>query len=301
MNRLMWRLSGFVEILRVHNLFVSVMAFFLGFATAYTFVGSGKFLNYPSALIPLVTVILVAAGGYVINDYYDAEIDSVNKPARPIPSGRVSRGEALVLSIASILVGVAASLFVGPATFTYAAFNALLVVAYSKRLKKEGLIGNLVVSIVSANSIVFGGLSLSEIYGNIALATYSLIPATYAFTFTLMREVIKGVEDVVGDSRMGVKTLAVTRGVKYASKVSLVLMVFIIMFSPYPYLSGMYGFPYLTLVALTDALLIYSIVKLVKANSDVDVVRVSSSLRSYTKVAMFTGILAFLVDLLMRM
>ncbi|MEM0453451.1 MAG: geranylgeranylglycerol-phosphate geranylgeranyltransferase [Sulfolobales archaeon] len=300
MSGFIWRLSGFVEILRIHNLLVSAMATFLGFNAVYVVVSNRASIDLASVIIPVITVILVAGGGYVINDYYDAEIDAINKPSRPIPSGRVNRNEALILSLILMIIGVILSLTIGLITFFYAIFNGLLLIAYSKELKKEGVIGNLAISVASANSIIFGGLALSEIYREITLVTYTLIPALYAFGFTFMREIIKGVEDVIGDSKRGVKTLATTKGVKYASQISLALMVFIVMFSPYPYLSNMYGITYLALVTVTDTLLLYSIIKLVRARSEPDIIKASASLRSYTKVAMFVGIMAFLADLLMK-
>ncbi len=300
MSRLTWRISGFIEILRIHNLLVSAMATFLGFEAVYVSVGSKVLPNFTTLILPIIIVVLIAAGGYVINDYYDAEIDSVNKPFRPIPSGRVSRAEALTLSLMLIFLGVMLSYYVGVVSLTYAVFNAALLILYSKRLKREGVIGNLVISMASANSIIFGGLALSETYSDLMLTTYTLIPAIYAFIFTLMREIVKGIEDVAGDMRMGVKTLAITKGVKYSSKVSLLLMISIALFSPYPYLLGIYGITYLVLVLITDALLIYSIIRLARTTEELEIIKTSSTLRSYTKIAMLIGIISFLADLIVK-
>ncbi len=300
MSRFVWRVSGFVEILRVHNLLASAMATLLGFEAVHAVISDEIVLNLTLMMLPIAAVILVAAGGYVVNDYYDSEIDAVNKPSRPIPSGRVSKKEALILSLTLMFAGIIISGYVGVFSLAYAIFNGALLVLYSKRLKKEGLIGNLAVGVASANSIIFGGLVLSEIYGDLTLVKYTLVPGTYAFIFTLAREVVKGMEDVAGDKRMGVKTLAAVRGVKYASKVSILLMIMVVLFSPYPYISGIYGTPYLVLASVTDALLIYSVIRLMRASDELDIIKTSSSLRSYTKVAMFLGITAFLADLLIR-
>ncbi len=298
---LMRRVGGFIEILRVHNLFVSAMATLLGFESVYVIVGRDVAFNPVVLTLSTVVVVLIAAGGYVINDYYDAEIDLINKPSRPIPSGRVSRTEALTLSLLLIFLGVVISSYIGVISFMYAVFNATLLILYSKRLKKEGFAGNLAISTASANSIIYGGLTLSEVCSDLTLVKYTLIPATYAFVFTLMREIIKGIEDVTGDLRVGVKTLAITRGVKQASKISIILMLLIVLFSPYPYISGVYGTTYLILVLITDVLLIYSALKLGRTTAESDIIKASSALRSYTKVAMFLGITAFLVDLIVRL
>ncbi|MQK95647.1 UbiA family prenyltransferase, partial [Escherichia coli] len=91
-------------------------------------------LNLTALILPIAVVVLIAAGGYVINDYYDAEIDLINKPFRPIPSGRVSKVEALILSLILMSLGIAFSYYVGLISFTYAVFNAVLLILYSRRL-----------------------------------------------------------------------------------------------------------------------------------------------------------------------
>ncbi|MEM1600952.1 MAG: hypothetical protein QW339_03140, partial [Sulfolobales archaeon] len=78
MDGLMRRVGGFIEILRVHNLFVSAMATLLGFESVYVIVGRDVAFNPVVLTLSTVVVVLIAAGGYVINDYYDAEIDLIN-------------------------------------------------------------------------------------------------------------------------------------------------------------------------------------------------------------------------------
>jgi geranylgeranylglycerol-phosphate geranylgeranyltransferase len=299
MSKFIWRVSGYIEILRIHNLLVSALAALLGIKAVYAGVTSTP-SSITSYLLPISTVTLVAAGGYVINDYFDVDSDLINKPSRPIPSGRVSRDEALILSIILFSIGLLTSYLTGPLSLTYAVVNAFLLVMYSKHLKKRGLIGNLVVSVASANSIIYGGLATSEMIKDPILTINTLLPAFYAGVFTLMREMVKGIEDVAGDLRMNVKTLAITKGVKTASKVAILLMIIIIMISPLPYVISRYGFLYVSLALLTDILLIKSVKDLIKAKSDVELMKTSSRVRSYTKVAMLVGILAFLVDLIFR-
>ena len=299
MSRFVWRVSGYIEILRIHNLLVSALATLLGIKAVYAGVTSTS-LSITSYLLPISTVVLVAAGGYVINDYFDVNSDLINKPSRPIPSGRVSRDEALILSIILFSIGLSTSYLTGTLSLIYAIVNAFLLVMNSKHLKKRGLIGNLVVSIASANSIIYGGLAVSEMIKDIVLTTNTLLPAFYAGVFTLMREVVKGIEDIAGDLKMNVKTLAITRGVKTASKVVILLMIVIITISPLPYITSGYGVLYMSLALLTDLLLIKSIIELIKAKSELELVKTSSRIRSYTKVAMLVGILAFLIDLTFR-
>jgi len=296
--RITWRLSGFIEILRPHNLLISAITTLLGYAATYVVVGGSVNL---SAYIPTAVVVLIAAGGYVLNDYYDIYIDSVNKPARPIPSGRVSKNEALVLGLVLTLAGILTAFLIGPLSLLFAVLNALLLILYSRSIKAKGLLGNLVISLTSANSIIFGGLAVSESLGNVVLTLNTLLPASYAFTFILMREIVKGVEDVIGDSVRGVRSLALKRGVRYASKVSAALALIIVAISPLPFLLNNYGVLYLGLAAITDAILLYSAYYLIKSRSDGELIMRSSKARTYTKIAMFTGTSAFLLDIAFRL
>lgn len=295
MGRLLWRFSGFIEILRIHNLLASAVATLLGFMTVYA--GSRSELSLSTSLIPISVVVLVAGGGYVINDYFDVVTDSINKPTRPIPSGRVLKDEALLLSIALMTLGIILATLIGVVSFAYALINALLLVVYSKNLKRAGLVGNLVVSTASANSILYGGLAASEYLGRFQLISYTAPPVAYAFIFTLMREIIKGVEDYVGDLKSNIKTLAVIKGVKYASNISISLMILIITSSPIPYILGLYGIMYLILTACMDVILMLSIITLIRGSNTDELIRRAALVRSYTKAAMFLGILAFLTDI----
>lgn len=298
MSRLLWRFSGFIEILRIHNLITSAIATLLGFMTIYVVYDIR--LNIQSSIPTITTVVLVAGGGYVINDFFDVEVDFVNKPSRPIPSGRVLKSEALALGLTLMIVGVALALLTaGVFSFIYAILNAILLILYSKSLKKKGLLGNIIVGMASANSIVYGGLAASEVIRRLDLVVNTLIPAFYAFVFTVMREIVKGIEDHVGDAKRGVRTLAVVYGVNYAAKISIFLMTIIIIISPLPYVLNMYGVVYVISITIVNMILIKSIATLLRLK-DEDSIRRAAAVRSYTKVAMVLGVLAFLLDLILR-
>lgn len=297
MGRILWRLSGFVELLRPHNLVISAIATLLGFTTV-SVVPDSK-LDVHASIPSIATVILIAGGGYVINDFFDVDIDAVNKPTRPIPSGRVLRSEALALSIVLMASGIIIALLAtGTLSFIYALLNAVLLVLYSKYVKRMGLLGNVIVGVASANSIVYGGLAASEATRRLDLVANTLSPALYAFIFTVMREFVKGIEDYVGDSRGGIKTLAVVKGVGYTARISAFLAVVIVAMSPLPYALGMYGLIYMMLTAVADIILLKSLVTLLKSKDDLEIIRRAALVKSYTKMAMPIGIAAFLLDLI---
>ncbi|BBD73995.1 hypothetical protein HS1genome_2384 [Sulfodiicoccus acidiphilus] len=166
-------------------------------------------IEWKTLLISMVVVALVAGGGYVINDIRDVEIDKVNKPERPLPSGEVSLREAKAITLISFLGGASLSALLGPVPFTIALLTIFLLVSYALWLKKQGPVGNLVVALTTALSIFFGGISVSV---NALSSITLMIPVVYSFLLTLGREVVKGVEDYNGDYAHGVKTLAIRLG-----------------------------------------------------------------------------------------
>lgn len=105
----------------------------------------------------MAVVILVTAAGNVINDYFDAEIDAVNRPKRPIPSGAIGKKPALVYAGILFFLGLLVSWFTTPLCFGIALFNALLLVAYAYRLKSTPFFGNVAVSYLAASIFLFGG------------------------------------------------------------------------------------------------------------------------------------------------
>ena len=295
MGSVISKLAGYVELTRPHNLLVSALTTALGYLVVASHIRSYG-LN---PIIPIATVALVAAGGYTINDYYDVAIDSINKPYRPIPSGRVTRREALLLSIGLTLAGVALSIISGPITFLFATANALLVHAYSRTIKTTGFLGNIVVSLQGANSIIYGGLALSEYEATLAPTLYALLPAIYAFALLLSREVVKTIEDMEADAVRGVKSLPRMMGPRAAARVAAVLAAFVVAVSPVPYLFG-FGLVYLALATLTDIVIIYSMYVLLRKDFKENPIEAASKVRSIMKVAIFIGSMAFLVDALLK-
>ncbi|MCD6324093.1 MAG: geranylgeranylglycerol-phosphate geranylgeranyltransferase [Desulfurococcales archaeon] len=291
------KLKGYLQLMRPHNLVAVVITTSIGWLTVSALHKTHEVLN---PIYPVLTVALVAAGGYVINDYFDVEVDKVNKAYRPIPSGVVGRGEALVLSLALGAAGVALSLTSGPYTFVFAAFSAALTYLYSYRIKEWGFAGNLVVAFEGAASIIYGGLASAEYVGSLTYATSSLLPALYAFLLLLGREIVKTIEDYKADELRNVKSLPRVYGVKAAAYVASLLLACVVAISALPYLMG-YGIPYLALTAGTDLILMYSIRELMKLPRTEDPEVEAGKLRSVLKVAIFLGSLAFLVDLLVKL
>ncbi len=189
----------------------------------------------PAVFYILVTAsVLIAAAGYIINDYFDINIDLVNKPSKMVVQKIIKRRWAIFFHLALTFAGLVLSTYVAFKTsFIIIAGNfvcALLLWVYSTTFKKKLLSGNIIISGLTAWTVMV----LYFATNNAVTATSSLPPdiatgmhriykfaalyAGFAFIISLIREVIKDIEDKEGDARYNCKTMPIVWGVP-ASKV----------------------------------------------------------------------------------
>jgi 4-hydroxybenzoate polyprenyltransferase len=169
------------------------------------------------------STIMIAAAGYLINDYYDVKIDYVNKPGRVVVGKLVKRRIVLaahsLLNIIGIAVGFFLDVYIGLINLT----AALLLWFYSNTLKHRPLIGNLTIAFLT-------GLTLISVAFYYQRNVYLLINyAIFAFSITLVREIIKDLEDIRGDLRFGSRTLPIIWGIR-KTKVFLYSLIAIFVF-----------------------------------------------------------------------
>lgn len=212
----------------------------------------------PALLAASLVAALVTAGGNVVNDVFDLEIDRVNRPDRPIPSGRLplpAAKAASALLLGSALLGA----LVNTVVLGIALFNAGLLALYSYRLKGVPLAGNAAVAYLVASTFLFGGAAV----GGPVEAVPLFLLASLA---TLGREVAKDVEDRPGDLGRA-ETLATEFGVARASGVAAAALILAAAVSPLPYLLGVLGPYYLPFAAAADAALLYAAAPLIRRPS----------------------------------
>lgn len=200
-----------------------------------------QFGDFQFALLVFSTM-LIAAAGYIINDYFDTQADLINKPKRVVVGVKIHRREAMilhaVLNIMGIGIGVYLSFYIKLPTLSMVFLIATgLLWFYSTNYKRQFLVGNMAVSILTGlvplMVILFEIPLLNRSYGEIMLrndASFGYLVAWvgafsfFAFITTLIREVIKDAEDFEGDRAYGMKTVPIVLGSKW-TKVSLVLMI----------------------------------------------------------------------------
>ena len=270
-------LPGLIRILRPVNAFVAGLASVLAY-----FIASGTLV--PETFLLIAIVFLITAGGNTINDYYDAEIDRINRPDRPIPSGEVSRGGAAGLSFFLFSGGIILSLFTNPLCITIAIFNAVLLFLYASRFKKTLFIGNMTVAYLSASIFLFGG----AFYGMAGMAQVSAI-ALITFFAMLSRELLKAAEDVEGDAGAGAATVPVVYGIRVATLLSLLFVLCAITGSLYPVL--WWGLPYLGGILIVDLVILIAALRPLKCRKP-SCIR-DTGATTLLKLGMFASLIVF--------
>lgn len=180
----------------------------------------GAFVSKPPSVgaAPLafgfITGFAICGYSMVINDYYDIEVDRVNQPERPLPSGAASKRGALALAVAMLVVGLLASAaLLSWVAFAVAAVYAFLSWLYNYRAKKYGLSGNLIVASSLAIPFIYGGVAAG---GSVASSLLLFMAAT-AFLSGVGREVVKAMADTAGDEKRGVRSFARVHGMRPAA------------------------------------------------------------------------------------
>jgi geranylgeranylglycerol-phosphate geranylgeranyltransferase len=231
-------------------------------------------------------VFLVTGAGNVINDYFDHKIDSINRPDRPIPSGRIKRKTALYIAISLFVVGILLSFLLGPICLFLAAFNSLLLIFYASTFKRMALMGNVVVGYLAGSTFLFGGAL--EIFNGMGIRS-NVVLFLLAVLVTMAREIVKDIQDMEGDSKAGATTLPISVGKDFSARLAAVLGLTGVVLSPLPLLlNDAFGVSYLVVIFLADLLLLLSINEIIlKDNS-----KKSSKL---LKIAMFVALIAFVV------
>jgi 4-hydroxybenzoate polyprenyltransferase len=192
---------------------------------------NGQFLTYTvdNHILAIQCLLLVAGGGYVINNYFDVETDKINRPDKQIIGKYISGSEAMIgygfVNITAILGG----LFIDNNFAIFLLINMLLLYVYARYLKKIAFLGNVLIALLSAVQfwqvlVLEYNLFFKILYPNQYSGYYLHFLLTFSlfvFIFSLVRELLKTVEDEKGDAQAGIKTLAVLKGAVFIKNICL--------------------------------------------------------------------------------
>ena len=254
------------------------------------------FINPLRLIHGVLTALILIAGGFSLNDYFDVAVDRKNQRFdRPLVTGDLSTQKVLLGSMISIGIGLLLALFLNFVIFGLTAIITILGALYNFRLKEWGLVGNLYVATSYAAPWFFGGLLFAPKSSNawIAVGTLSLI----ALIAGLGREILKGIMDTEGDAIRNVRTIARTHGPKTAAFIAVLLLLLGIALTPLPFF---YAFnksrSYLFLSLITSMSLLSVCVSILKDQSYLT----AKKARERSLLAFILGTLAFLVGAISR-
>lgn len=274
-------ISGFLLVIRFWNLVIIGLAQYF---TALFLLPIENIWYSKSLLLLSLSTVIIAAAGYIINDYYDVKIDLINKPGKVVVGKILKRRVAMILHSALNLIGIAIGLLLSYQIAIVNFFSALLLWAYSNQLKRMVLVGNLVVAFLTGLSIYVVAIYYEPV--NTLIIAYSL----FAFFITLIREMIKDIEDLKGDENFGCKTLPIVYGIRktknviYFLSITLLLLLCILFYM-------MIGMAMMLMCLTLTIPLGYLFYKLSKA----DTMAEFNFLSNYCKFVMLIGILSMIL------
>ena len=237
----------------------------------------------------ILVVVFFTAGANTLNDYFDYEIDMVNRPNRPLSSGGVLKKHALIYSILYFIIGLFFAYQLNYNSKIISIFISFpLLILYNYSLKGYPLIGNIVVALILSLTFIFAGCVFNNIPPMIT-------PSILAFGLTLIREIIKDIADIKGDKLVGLKTFPVIYGREKAFSLCVVLSVLFGVGAFIPFINGYYNIFYGVLLILTVEIPLAKVVILIINKPSITMIKKSADL---LKISTFGGLLSILVGII---
>lgn len=233
------------------------------FVIAGQVLAAGSLPALRPALLGFLCVFCLSASALIFNDVFDYEVDLVNAPGRPLPSGRVTRREAVGLGIGTTLVGFVAALLLGWIALLGSVLIWLVGFLYNWRYKEAGLPGNLMVALSVASTFVFGAISVQAPWN-----AFVWVFSAMAFFFDLGEEIAGDAMDMQGDRLRSSRSIALQKGRRFAMRITVVLWSMVILLSLLLVSLGWLGPIYLALILLMDAVLVYFSTRLLQAKDE---------------------------------
>jgi geranylgeranylglycerol-phosphate geranylgeranyltransferase len=217
LDRIETNIRLFLDLIRFRNCGMTFIAVLLG----ASFIDFGQVFTIKVLMAGLAAFLITGAGN-IINDYFDFEIDRINRPHRALPSNKISKSDAMMLSLALFAIGLGMSKYVNIYCFLIALSNVIVLLAYGKYSKKMYLGSNLIVSYLVASIFVYGAFANQTGTDFLEMGKFQMVAllSTCAFFATLSREVMKDIEDIEGDRKKYSITLPIRLGVEKALEIS---------------------------------------------------------------------------------
>jgi 4-hydroxybenzoate polyprenyltransferase len=295
--------AAFLRLIRWPNLVFIIITQLLFYFCIYQPLFQAEEVRQLLCLI--IASVFIAAAGYIINDYFDLNIDQINKPGKNVINSVINRRWAIIWHIGLSTAGIIATAVGVSFHKWYLIIANIVCVAllwfYSTSFKRQLLIGNVVISLLTAWTVLilfFAKVPFDGVYSNndpniTKYFRISFLYGGFAFIISLVREAIKDIEDLKGDLRYGCRTLPIVMGIRttkvYVAVWLVVLIGSLILLQLYVLQFRWYiAVIYSILFVILPSVLLF--MRLLKARSTQEF----SKLSALTKIIMFTGILSMI-------
>ena len=216
---------------------------------------------------------LTASAGNVINDYFDINIDKINRQGRVLPKGELTLKEALNFYIFLTGIALLFSVFISLLALLEVFFAAALLFLYSYKIKKIPLLGNFVVAFLTGFAFIYGGIAVNNVEA-------AMIPALFAFLINFIREIVKDMEDIEGDKQQGINSYPAVHGFKKAKTLIVFITIVLIILTVFPFIQELYKIEYFLVVMIfVNPLLVYIIKSLFDDDSNKNLNKLSNLLK----------------------
>ncbi|MBO8175151.1 MAG: geranylgeranylglycerol-phosphate geranylgeranyltransferase [Thermococcus sp.] len=269
--------KAFIEILRPHNCVVAGLVGILG-----SIVALEHFPELKTALLIFAVIFLGCSAGNTINDYFDYEIDKINRPTRPLPRGAMSRKTAFWYAMLLFVVGLVLAYQLNIYAFLLAVVAYFVLFIYAWKLKPLPIIGNIMVASLTGATPLYGAIAV----GKIGLAGYL---ALCAFMVNLSREIMKDIEDIEGDKAKGAKTLPIVWGIKKSAYLASLFGIITVIASFLPIKVGI-GIGYLPMI-IVDGLILAAVFELLRNPTP----EIAGKAQKKLKAAIYLAVFSFLL------
>ena len=282
-------MNAYLEIIRPGNAVMAAIAVIL-----MMFVG--HYYALPIIICALIVFVCTGAGN-TINDVFDYKIDEINKPHRPIPSGRISlenaRNYSFILFGIGVVLSFVCSYLVNAIWPSVIVLPAVIIMhLYARNLKAMPLLGNITVATLTGFCFVIAGTVIACATSSLKILFISIYLGLFAMFMTLAREIVKDMEDIEGDKLEGARTFPILYGKKLPSIVSIILIVVTTLMCPILYIFKIFNISYMIIMIVPIIIFLYCAYSLKSLDPPEETcAKVSKNL----KIAMLISFLAFVI------
>jgi geranylgeranylglycerol-phosphate geranylgeranyltransferase len=248
----------------------------------------GKIPTISMLLLGFLSIFFISATALILNDYFDYDIDKINSPQRPLPSGMVTKRDVVLLACVVAILGLFCSILISKLALLVVLIVWMLGFLYNWRLKRSGLLGNILVCFSVGMTFIFGGIVVGNSFNKVVW-WFALL----TMLFDLSEEIAADAIDIQGDRQAGSRSIAVVWSQQKALKLSSALFLLVIVVSIIPFILKWLPWPYVIPIAIMDSTILFSIFKLINP--------LTKNYRQYIRLNYMSGLVSIIIFILIRL